>query len=149
MEFAVNQTRNLVELQEDLKNGTYEFKGYFEFKVYEPKERIINAPHYRDKIAQLAINNVIKDIYQPCFIYDTYACLEGKGTHKCVNRISYFMRKAKWEYGDKAYIVKIDVKKFFYSIDRNILKTLLAITMLFPLPYPIALSEKFSDIVTL
>lgn len=95
--------------------------------VYEPKERIINAPHYKDKIVQLAINNVLKEVYQPCFIYDTYACLDNKGTHACVKRISYFMRKAKWEYGEDAYIIKIDVKKFFYTIDRKILKLLLPI----------------------
>lgn len=103
----------------------YKFSEYIEFKVYEPKERVINAPCYRDKIVQLAIVNIIKEIYYPCFIHDSYACIDNKGTHKCVERISYFMRKAKWEYGDRAYVVKVDMKKFFYSIDRKILKRLL------------------------
>lgn len=94
--------------------------------VYEPKERVINAPFYRDKIVQLAINNILKGVYQPSFIYDTYSCLDNKGTHACVERLSYFMRKAYWEYGDDAYIVKIDIKKFFYTIDRDILKKLYA-----------------------
>lgn len=115
-----------MQLQEELKNGTYEFGGYFEFMVYEPKERVINAPFYRDKIVQLAINNILKRVYQPSFIYDTYSCLDNKGTHACVERLSYFMRKAYWEYGDDAYIVKIDIKKFFYTIDRDILKKLYA-----------------------
>ena len=84
----------------------------------EPKEREINAPHYRDKIIQLAINNVIKEIYEPKFIYDSYACINGRGTHSCVQRIYHFMRKAHWEYGEEAFIVKADMKKFFYSIAR-------------------------------
>lgn len=120
--FAQNPTYNLKELQKELRDGTYEFKGYFEFKVFEPKERVINAPYYRDKVVQLAVVNVIKDIYYPSFIYDSYACIDGKGTHKCVERISYFIRKAKWQYGNDAYILKVDMKKFFYSIDRKVLK---------------------------
>lgn len=125
LRFVQNETDNLLQLQRELKDGTYKFSGYFEFTVTEPKERVINAPYYRDKIVQLAINNILKDIYAPCFIYDTYACLDGKGTHSCVERVQCFMRKAKWEYGDEAYIVKMDIKKFFYSIDRDILKSLL------------------------
>jgi len=90
--------------------------------VHEPKERVIDAPHFKDKMVQLAINNVLKEVYQSCFIYDSYASLDNKGTHKCVDRIQHFMRKAKWEYGEDAYIVKIDVRKFFYTIDREVLK---------------------------
>lgn len=115
----------MYKLKEELENETYKFRGYFEFKVNEPKERIINAPYYRDKVVQLAINNVLKEMYFPTFIYDSYACIDDKGTHECVERISYFMRKAKWQYGNEAYIVKVDMKKFFYSIDREVLKKLL------------------------
>lgn len=123
--FAQNPTYNLYKLKEELDKGVYEFSGYFEFKVYEPKERVIHAPYYRDKIVQLAVVNILKEIYYPSFIYDSYACIDNKGTHKCVERISYFMRKAKWEYGDNAYILKVDMRKFFYSIDRQVLKRLL------------------------
>lgn len=120
--FSMDETYNLNKLRRSLIEGAYRFGGYMRFKVYEPKERIIDAPHFTDKIVQLAINNVLKQIYQPCFIYDSYASLDYKGTHKCVDRIQHFMRKAKWQYGESAYIVKMDVRKFFYSIDREILK---------------------------
>ena len=120
--FSLDETYNLNALRQSLIDGTYRFDGYMRFKVYEPKERIIDAPHFKDKIVQLAINNVLKEIYNPCFIYDSYASIDNKGTHKCVDRIQHFMRKAKWQYGDGAYIVKVDVRKFFYSIDREILK---------------------------
>lgn len=125
----MDEIYNLLLLKAEIKNGTYRFSGYINFTVPLPKERIINAPHYRDKVIQLAINNVLKQIYQPKFIYDTYACLDDKGTHRCVKRIQHFMRKAKWEYGDSATIVKIDVEKFFYSIVREILKELIAQTI--------------------
>ena len=125
MEFALNETANLVELQKELKEGRYEFGGYFRFMVYEPKERVIHAPRYKDKLVQLAINNVLKHIYKPTYIYDSYACIDGKGTHKAVDRVSAFMRQAHWKYGQGAYIIKLDISKFFYSIDRDVLKRIL------------------------
>lgn len=125
MVFSLDEVYNLMVLRQSLIDETYEFDGYIEFKVFEPKKRIVNAPYYKDKIVQLAINNVLKEIYNPCFIYDSYACIDGKGTHKCVDRIQYFLRKAKWQYGKDAFIIKLDIKKFFYSIDRDVLKTLL------------------------
>ncbi len=125
MKFYSNLTYNLYKLQKRLKDNKYEFGNYIRFKVYEPKEREINAPHFEDKLVQLAINNIIKDIIQPKFIYDSYACIEGKGTHSCVERISHFIRKASWQYGDTATIIKIDIKKFFYTINRDILKDIL------------------------
>jgi retron-type reverse transcriptase len=125
MVFHKNETYNLMQLKQSLIDETYEFSGYTRFKVYEPKERIVDAPHYRDKIVQIAINNILKQVYYPIFIYDSYACIDNKGTHKCVDRIQHFIRKAKWQYGGTAYIIKIDIRKFFYSIDRGILKKLL------------------------
>ena len=126
MRFAQDETYNLRELRNSLINETYTFSDYVEFYVYEPKVRLIHAPRYIDKIVQLSINNTLKEVYNPCFIYDSYACIDDKGTHKCVDRISYFMRKAYWEYGDEAYIVKMDIKKYFYTINREVLKKLYA-----------------------
>ena len=125
MEFMFDEVYNLQELRKSLIDGTYEFSGYIRFTVYEPKERIVDAPHFKDKIVQLAINNVLKEIYNKSFIYDSYACIDDKGTHKCAKRIQHLMRKAKWEYGEETTVIKGDFKKFFYSIDRDILKTLL------------------------
>lgn len=125
MVFALNETYNLKILRDSLINGTYEFGEYTRFTVYEPKERIVDAPTYIDKIVQIAINNVLKEIYYPCFIHDSYSCIDEKGTHACAIRIQKFIKRAKWKYGDEAYIVKIDVKKFFYSINRETLKEIL------------------------
>lgn len=125
MVFTLDEVYNLEVLRKSLIDETYKFDGYIRIIVYEPKERIVDAPHFKDKIVQLAINNVLKEIYNPCFIFDSYACIDGKGTHDCVDRIQHLMRKAKWEYGEETTIIKGDVKKFFYSINRDILKKLL------------------------
>lgn len=122
--FQRNETANLNRLRNSLINGTYKFSGYITFKVFEPKERIINAPYFEDKIVQLALNNVMKDIFVPSFIKESYACMDDRGTHKAVDKVQSHLRKAYWEWGEDAYICKADVRKFFYSIDRDILKVL-------------------------
>jgi len=129
VEFNRNETFNLEELRQEVISGMYNFSDYTSFYVYEPKERLIHAPRYRDKIVQCAINNVIKKIYFPKFIKDSYSCIDNKGTLKCANRISEFMYKAHNNYGDEATVIKIDIKKFFYTINRNILKDIIKIKL--------------------
>lgn len=122
LQFQRNEVVNLLNLQRLIYERKYKFQGYTSFTVYEPKERVINAPHYRDKIVQLAMNEILKDIFNPSFIRDSYACIEEKGTHKAVEQVQKNLKKGYWEYGEEAYIVKVDVRKFFYTIDRDLLK---------------------------
>lgn len=124
IEFQEDETYNLYELQDSLMNHSYTFDKYTKFTIYEPKERVIHAPSFKDKVVQLALNNILKTYYNKTFITDSYGSIDNKGTHRCVDKIQHNLRKAKWEYGDSAYIVKFDIKKFFYSIDRNILKNI-------------------------
>lgn len=129
IEFNRNATYNLERLRQEVISGEYQFGDYSSFYVYEPKERLIHAPSFRDKIVQCAVNNIIKEIYFPKFIKDSYSCIDGKGTLNCANRISEFMKNAHKSYGEKATIVKIDIKKFFYSINREIMKEILKIKL--------------------
>lgn len=120
--FAENETENLLALRESILNGTYRFSGYYKFTIFEPKERIIHAPHFQDKIVQLTMNNHLRDIFIPRFIPESYSCLPDRGTHKAVDKVQSNLRKGRRYWGDSAYILKIDVKKFYYTIDRDILK---------------------------
>lgn len=124
IKFSQDLTVNMDNLKQRVASGTYHPDEYHAFRVYEPKERLIYAPAFEDKIVQHMVNNILKDIYRPCFIYDSYACIEGKGTHACVDRIQRFMRQARRNYGPAAHIIKADIAKFFYSMDRDILKGL-------------------------
>jgi len=123
--FDRDKTENIQKLIDELKAGTYKMQEYNQFYVYEPKERLIYAPKFRDKLVQMMVNNVIKHIYQRAFIYDSYACIDGKGTHRAADRIQHFLKKSNWQYSGDAYVIKIDIKKYFYSIDREVLKSLL------------------------
>lgn len=129
MIFTRDETYNLRKLRYQLINDTYEFDDYIKFYVYEPKERLIHAPHFKDKIVQIAMNNVLKEIYFPTFIHDSYSCIDYKGTHKCAAKIQKNLRKAKWMW-DNPVILKLDIKKFFYSINRVIFKKILPVKIL-------------------
>ena len=120
--FQRNESVNLMNLQRSLYNRTYKFSGYITFEVHEPKRRIINAPHYKDKIVQLALHETLSEVVIPKFINHSYACMTDRGTHAAVSQVQKNLKVAKWKWGEGAYICNVDVRKFFYSIDRDILK---------------------------
>ena len=124
IKFSFDLIYNLEKLKEKVSNGTYKPKKYNIFKVHEPKERVIAAPKFEDKIVQFAVHNVINDDFERKFIHDSYACQKDKGTHAAADRIQHFLGKAKWQWGNP-WIVKADIRKFFYSIDHKILKKIL------------------------
>ena len=122
--FSNNITYNLNKLRMSLINGTYKFSGYYAFTVYEPKQRDIDAPCFKDKIVQIAINNILKGVVYKKFIFNSYACIDNKGTHACAVKTQKNIKQANWKYKDP-FIIKGDIKKFFYTIDREILKSIL------------------------
>lgn len=116
-----NKEVNLVELHTALLNQTFKTSVYETFKIYEPKERLIfRLPYYPDRIVHHAIMNVIKPIFVNTFTHDTYSCIEGRGIHLAVKRVKNAVRAT-----GSAYCLKIDISKFYPSVDHNVLKSLL------------------------
>ncbi len=115
--FNFHRERELYRLQEELQTRNYQPGAYHEFYIYEPKLRKISAAPYRDRVVHHALCNVIEPIFDRTFIFDSYACRKGKGTHKAVNRFTEFSRKNR-------YVLKCDIKKYFPSIDHDILKAM-------------------------
>lgn len=124
--FNMNPIYELAKLREELYLGIYRPSPYYSFMVHEPKERVIHAPGYRDKIVQHILNNVLAPFFKPLYINDSFSCIEGRGNFHAVRCLQDMMRKAKWEYGSDYRVVKADVKKFFYSIPRDIMRIILA-----------------------
>jgi len=108
----------LWQLHRELVDKRYDPGKYHNFKIYEPKERIISAAPYRDRIVHHAIHNVLEPIFEPTFIYDSYATRKGKGTHAAIDRFQQFSRK-------NIYVLKCDVQKYFPSVDHSILMGLI------------------------
>lgn len=110
-------------LIDQLKNKTYKISKYNEFKVYEPKERIIKTTSFKDKVVQHSLcDNVILPKLQKIFIYDNCAGQKGKGTLFGLNRLSEQMKAFYKRHGVNGYILKCDISKFFYNISHQQLK---------------------------
>lgn len=121
IKFEFNLENNLINLMNNIQNKTYRLGNYFNFKVYEPKERIIQALPYRDRVVhQWYVEEFIKPYIVPKFIDTSFACLTNKGTHKAVDEVQHQMRILKRKHSN-FWILKCDIRKFFYNIDPCIL----------------------------
>lgn len=110
-------------IQKKLYEETYQFGTYQKFYVYEPKKREILAAPYRDRIVHTwYVKNFLETIFVPTFISTSYACIQNRGTHACAIAVKHTIRNLYHspQY-QGAYIIKMDVKKFFKNINRTIL----------------------------
>ena len=120
-EFERHLGTNLQALHDEIHSGGYRPQPYFKFVIYEPKERIIYGPAFRDIVVQHAIYRVIYPIFNRTFIDTSFACRVGYGTH----RASDYLQRSLRECPDGSYTLKLDIRKFFYSVDRNVLQRLI------------------------
>lgn len=121
IKFELNLENNIINLLNKLKNKKYHLGNYYNFIIYEPKERLIKALPYVDRIVhQWYVEEFIKPYIVPRFITTSYACLQDRGTHKAVADVQSQMRKFK-KTCPNFWVLKCDIQKFFYSINPNIL----------------------------
>ena len=120
-DFEKSLGNNLEKLKQELEDGTYKPSDYRTFYVYEPKERLIVAPAFRDSVLQHTVYNYIYDLFDKKFIFDSYGCRRLKGTHKASARLQTFMRK----HSNDEYYLQLDIRKYYYNISHSILKKLL------------------------
>lgn len=117
-----NADSNIDKLHIALVNKTFRTSAYTTFNVYEPKEReVFRLPFYPDRIVHHAIMNILEPIFVNMFTADTYSCIKGRGVHKAGEAI----RKALKNEPETKYCLKLDIKKFYPSVDHEILKMLL------------------------
>jgi hypothetical protein len=110
-------------LIEQLKNRTYQISPYHEFKVYEPKERLIQTSAFKDKVVQHSLcDNVLLPRLQRIFLYDNCAGQIGKGTLFGLDRLSFHLQHFYSRYKRNGYILKCDISKFFYNISHEQMK---------------------------
>lgn len=113
---------NILALHEMLLNKAYKTSEYSTFKVFEPKEReVFRLPYYPDRIVHHAIMNVLESMFVKCFTSNTYSCIKGKGIHAA----SYDLREDLKDIDGTEHCLKLDIKKFYPSVDHDILKALL------------------------
>lgn len=117
-----NREANIEALHQALLNKTYRTSPYTTFKVYEPKEReVFRLPYFPDRITHHAIMNILEQKFCSIFTTDTYSCIKGKGIHAAAEAV----KKALKDTAGTTYCLKLDIKKFYPSVDHVILKLLL------------------------
>ena len=124
LRFKDNLEEELIHIQNELIWRTYKPQPYRSFTIYEPKERIIYVSPFKDRVVHHAIMRVVAPIWDSLYIYDSYACRAGKGTHAGVYRTVDFLRESHEKWG-KVYCFKGDVSKFFPSINHHILMSII------------------------
>lgn len=122
IEFDKSREKLLLDLQKKLINGEYRTSEYYIFKIYEPKEReIFKLPYYPDRIVHHAIMNIMEPIWVSSFVKDTYSCIKNRGIHKALKDVKHALK----DEANTQYCLKLDVRKFYPSIDHAILKQLI------------------------
>jgi len=117
-----NRETNIEALHTMLTNKTYTTSEYTIFTIHDPKEReIYRLPYYPDRIVHHAVMNVLENLFVSMFTADSYSCIKGKGVHAAGEAVKRALKDA----DGTLYCLKLDVKKFYPSIDHVVLKGLL------------------------
>ena len=124
--YKSNLFANNLKLQQELRNGTYKISQTTNFTLTERgKERNIEAPAIRDRIIQKVLcQNILVPYLTKPLIYDNYASLKGRGTSFARKRVDVLLQKFIRKHDD-GYVLQINIKKYFESIDHDILKIML------------------------
>lgn len=118
IEYRRNLNNNLYRLQENILSGEVEVGNYHFFTIYDPKERRICAASFSERVLHHALMNVCHPVFEKLQIFDSYATRKNKGTYAALDRVMVFQRRNKW-------FLKLDIRKYFDSIDHDILFELL------------------------
>jgi retron-type reverse transcriptase len=116
--FRENLDEQLCEIRNAFLSGDFKLGNYTCFPVFDPKERLICAAAFRERVMQHAVMNVCEPLFEVRQIYDSYACRKGKGLDSCLQRTVIFCRRHGWH-------LKMDVHKYFDSIPHDRLKALM------------------------
>jgi RNA-directed DNA polymerase len=117
---------NIEELHRDLLDRTYAHDGYYSFFINDPKRRHIHKACVRDRLLHHAIYRLLYPFFDRTFISDSFSCRVGKGVYKAIDRFDTKTRQVSKNHTKTCWVLKCDIRKFFDSIDHNVLLNILA-----------------------
>lgn len=124
-EFSFRLMDHLLTLHRDLVRGTYRHGGYHEFRIADPKPRVIHKASVRDWLVHHAIYRVLYPFFDRVFIADSFSCRVSKGTHHAMDRFRAMFRQVSRNNTRTCWVLKCDVRKFFASVDHAVLRDML------------------------
>ncbi len=119
--FEKDLDNHIEKIRQELVSGTYATSEYSVFTIYDPKERTVYRLPFRDRVVHHAIMNVVEPLWISTFITHSYACIKGRGIHGVVKHLRRDLKDVE----GTAYCLKLDIRKFYPSIDHEILKVII------------------------
>ena len=110
---------HLIDLGGELRERRYHPGPYASFYIHDPKRRLISAAPFRDRVVHHALCNLIEPVFERGFVADSYANRLGKGTHRALNKAQQYARRF-------GYVLQVDMRQFFPSVDHALLRAILA-----------------------
>jgi retron-type reverse transcriptase len=123
--FEANLYNEICNLSEVLRDGSYRPSRSVCFYVDKPKLREIFAANFRDRVVHRLVVDRLEPYYEKKFISDSFACRTGKGTHKAIERLRYFLRQGTKNSKSPLYYLQLDIKGFFMQIHKPTLANLM------------------------
>lgn len=114
LKYEMDSLTNICNLETSLNDKTYTPKRSVCFLTTSPKLREVFAADFSDRVVHHLVVPILEQIYEPLFIYDSYSCRKSKGIHYAMKRAQKFSKSSK-------YYLQLDIKNFFYTIDKGIL----------------------------
>ncbi len=124
-EFERHLEDNLFALHEELSIKKYRHGKYTDFFISDPKVRHIHKATVKDRVVHHVLYTHLYNLFDKSFIYDSYSCRLEKGTHKAVKRLEKLARIVSNNYTKPCWTLKLDIKKFFASVEHQTLLNLL------------------------
>lgn len=124
--FGHNLMDNVLALHRELRDKTYRHGAYHAFNISDPKQRSIHKASVRDRLLHHAIHRKLYPLFDKKFISDSYSCRVGKGVHKATQRFCSYAYCVSDNHTHTVWVLKCDIRKFFASVDQNILMDIIA-----------------------
>ena len=121
LDFESDYETRLIDLHREINDGSYQPGRSIAFIVNKPVKREIFAADFRDRVVHHLVINKMNHLFEKEFIYDSYSCRIGRGTHLGIRRIDRFVRQCSENHSRDCHILKLDIQGFFMHINRNTL----------------------------
>lgn len=118
--FQYNLGEKLYKLHMDLNNSIYKHGNYRKFTVTDNKKREISVASIRDRVVHRLLYDYLVEVFDKTFVFDAWSCRKGKGLIGCINKTQKFIKKY-----SNGFVWRADIRKFFDSVDHNILYKML------------------------
>jgi retron-type reverse transcriptase len=125
-EFEQTLMENLFALHDCLSTKTYMHSSYEAFGVSDPKPRSIHKATVFDRVLHRALYRKLYPFFDRLFIADSFSCRVGKGTHRALDRFRTMAGRVSRNHTRTCWVLKCDIRKFFASIDHEVLLSILA-----------------------